>query len=155
VTRLELLTFLESLHNLSNRTNPYMPLICWGSYGILLVSSLLAPNPIREQAKERLSASSIALERSKTCFVVVGDPILSKGRPVVDAEGNTIKSTKEDRLFVCSVNGSTAEIDTNGKTTKFAKVTKEDYPEYLANIKPSEKDTSGEAQVNDLNQTEI
>jgi hypothetical protein len=91
---------------------------------------------------------------------VQGDPVLTKGRVGVGVDGVVIASPEGKPINVCSINGSTAEVDAKGRTSDFAKVSARDYPAYLKNLGIEAKNKGDDGAIesteaNDLNRTEI
>lgn len=91
----------------------------------------------KQDAREAIDLSKVALDRAKSCIRVVDsekkvDAYLTEGQIVIDS---LLKRPVRPKATVCSWLGDTGIIDATGAITDLARVTDTDMPEYKSILK--------------------
>lgn len=91
----------------------------------------------KQDAREAIDLSKVALDRAKSCLRVVDsekkvDAYLTEGQVVIDS---LLKRPVRPKATVCSGLGDTGIIDSTGAITDLARVTDTDMPEYKKILK--------------------
>ena len=91
----------------------------------------------KQDAREAIDLSKVALDRAKSCIRVVDsekkvDAYLTEGQIVIDS---LLKRPVRPKATVCSGLGDTGIIDSQGAITDLARVTDTDMPEYKSILK--------------------